>query len=156
MDHERVMKMCADKAQRTMRAGIGGPFGAAVVKDGEIISIGSNMVLAQHDPTAHAEVTAIRMACLKLKTHDLSGCELYATGSPCPMCLSAAIWSNIKKVYVSGLPQDADAIGFKDRFMYNFIEAGCNDESVLEIEELDRSTALELYEEYKDIRGQLY
>lgn len=156
MDHERIMKMCADKAQRTMRAGIGGPFGAAVVKDGKIISIGSNMVLAQHDPTAHAEITAIRMACCKLKTHDLSGCELYATGSPCPMCLSAAIWSNIKKVYVSGLPQDADAIGFKDRFMYNFIEAGCNDESVLEIEELDQSIALNLYEEYKHIHGQLY
>lgn len=156
MDHERVMKMCADKARRTMRAGIGGPFGAAVVKDGKIISIGSNMVLAQHDPTAHAEITAIRMACYKLKTHDLSGCELYATGSPCPMCLSAAIWSNIKKVYVSGLPQDADAIGFKDRFMYNFIEAGCNDESVLEIEELDQSIALDLYEEYKHIHGQLY
>ena len=74
MDHGRVMKMCADKARRTMRAGIGGPFGASVVKDGKIISIGSNMVLAQHDPTAHAEITAIRMPCYKLKTHDLSGC----------------------------------------------------------------------------------
>lgn len=93
-----VMNMAINEARRTMNENKGGPFGAAITdKDGNIIAISSNLVLESHDPTAHAEIMAIREACKKLGTHDLSGYILYATGYPCPMCLSAIIWANIKR-----------------------------------------------------------
>ncbi len=148
MDHEHFMQLALDEARKTMKENIGGPFGAAVVKDGEVISISSNRVIADNDPTAHAEVTAIRKACEKLKTYDLSGCEIYATGYPCPMCLSAIIWANIKKVYVCGIPEDADRIGFRDDFIYGFIQDRMRDDNILEILEMDREPAQMLYEEY--------
>lgn len=88
----------AAEAIQTMTKKYGGPFGAAVVKNGKVIAICSNTVLKDHDPTAHAEVNAIRKACQILNTHDLTGCELYATGAPCPMCLSAIIWANSFKM----------------------------------------------------------
>ncbi len=156
INHDEVMRMAAAEAEKTMTAGIGGPFGAAIVKDGEIVSVASNTVLGDHDPTAHAEVNAIRKACRKMGTHDLSGCEIYATGSPCPMCMSSIIWANIKKVYISGLPEDADAIGFRDKFMYDFIEDGCQDENVVKLEKLDRETAQELYRKYQDNGSEIY
>ncbi len=156
INHEDIIKLASLEADKTMTAGIGGPFGACVVKDGEVISVASNTVLGDHDPTAHAEVNAIRKACKKMDTHDLSGCEIYATGSPCPMCMSAIIWANIKKVYISGLPEDADAIGFRDKFMYEFIEDGCRDEGVVKIEKLDRETAQKLYKKYHDNAREIY
>ena len=148
MDHEHFMQLALDEARKTMKENIGGPFGAAIVKDGEVIAISSNRVLADNDPTAHAEVTAIRKACEKLKTYDLSGCEIYATGYPCPMCLSAIIWANIKKVYVCGIPEDADRIGFRDDFIYDFIQDRMRNDEILEIIETDRKPAQMLYEEY--------
>ena len=110
------------RARNTLQKDYGGPFGACVVKDGKVISVGSNLVLKNNDPTAHAEIVAIRRACRKLKTYDLSGCELYATSYPCPMCLSAIIWANIKKVYYGTDLRDAEKIGFRDDFIYNFIK----------------------------------
>ena len=93
------MELAVERARQTMNSGVGGPFGAAIVdEEGNVIAINSNRVLADHDPTAHAEITAIREACKKLGTHDLSGCTMYATGYPCPMCLGAMIWANIKKL----------------------------------------------------------
>ena len=89
----------------------GGPFGACVVKDGEIIGKGSNHVIINNDPSAHAEVMAIRDACKNINSYDLSGCELYTSCYPCPMCLSLIIWSNIKKVYYGNTHEDADKIG---------------------------------------------
>ena len=156
LNHEDIMKLAAEEAEKTMMAGIGGPFGAVVVKNGEIIAVASNTVLGDHDPTAHAEVNAIRKACQKLGTHDLSGCEIYATGSPCPMCMSAIIWANIKKAYISGLPEDADAIGFRDKFMYDFIKDGCRDEKVVKCEKLKRETAQKLYQKYHDTASEIY
>ena len=95
-----MMKLGIEEARKTMNMNMGGPFGAVIVdKDDNVVAVASNTVLASHDPTAHAEVNAIRKAGEKLGTHDLSGCKLYATGYPCPMCLSAIIWSNIKTVY---------------------------------------------------------
>lgn len=95
---DNIMKFGIDEARKTMNENKGGPFGAVITdKDGNIISVTSNRVLELHDATAHAEVMAIRKAGEKLGTHDLSGCILYATGYPCPMCLSAIIWANIKK-----------------------------------------------------------
>ena len=156
MTPNEIMKLGIDRARRTMRAGIGGPFGAVVVKDGEVLSVASNTVLRDNDPTCHAEMNAIREACKVLGTYDLSGCEMYATGAPCPMCQSAIIWANIKKVYVSGHVEDAEEIGFRDDFIYRFIEGGCKDESVLEIKELDREPAKKLYAEYKETNKEMY
>ncbi len=156
LNHEDIMKLGAVEAEKTMAAGIGGPFGAVVVKNGEVISVASNTVLGDHDPTAHAEVNAIRKACKRLGTHDLSGCEIYATGSPCPMCMSAIIWANIKRIYISGLPEDADAIGFRDKFMYDFIEDGCRNETVVKCEKLSRATAQKLYKKYHDTANEIY
>lgn len=156
MTNDEIMKLGIDEADRTMRENKGGPFGAVVVKDGEVIAVSSNHVLANNDPTAHAEIMAIRKACEKLGTYDLTGCELYATGYPCPMCLGAIIWANIKKIYVSGMPRDCEKIGFRDQFMYRFIQNCCTNKKVLEIEPLDREPANMLYAEYAKMNKVIY
>lgn len=100
----------------------GGPFGAVIVKDGEIIATGTNHVTRQNDPTAHAEVLAIREAAKKLETFDLSGCAIYSSCEPCPMCLGAIYWAHIDAIYYGNTKQDAKQIGFDDSFIYNEIE----------------------------------
>ena len=145
-----IMKLAIDRARETMNLNYGGPFGAALIdKDGNVVAVSSNSVLKDNDPTAHAEVNAIREACKKLNTYDLSECILYATGYPCPMCLSAIIWANIKKVYYGCRPEDAEKIGFRDDFIYRFINNGCKDKEVLEILELDHDKCVELFDEYE-------
>lgn len=156
---EQYMQLGIDKARFTMSRDIGGPFGAVIVKDGSVVTVASNRVLATNDPTAHAEITAIREACQILGTYDLSGCELYATGFPCPMCMSAIIWANIKKVYVAGLPVDAEKIGFRDDAIYSFIagvDDGYTDTEVMEIVNLDREPAQMLYAEYAERQKAIY
>ncbi|MFH1879810.1 MAG: nucleoside deaminase, partial [Bacillota bacterium] len=133
--------------------GKGGPCGAAVVKNSEILSMASNEVLVSNDPTAHAEIVAIRRACQKLHTYDLSGCTLYSTGEPCPMCLSAIVWANIKKVYYACPASDAAKIGFRDSMIYSHIRG---EEQVLEIEKLDCEAASLLYEEYQTMGSVIY
>ena len=100
----------------------GGPFGAVIVKDGEIVASGANGVTLKNDPTAHAEVTAIRNACKKLQTFDLSGCEIYSSCEPCPMCLSAIYWAHIDKLYYGNTKEDAKGIGFDDSFIYDELD----------------------------------
>jgi guanine deaminase len=149
------MKLAIDEARKTMNENKGGPFGAAIIdKQGNIISIASNLVLESHDPTAHAEIVAIRNASKKLKTHDLSECILYTTGYPCPMCLSAIIWANIKEVYYGTDLKDAKNIGFRDDFIYNYIK-GKNNE-ILNIHQLGRENAIKLFEEYKEKNKTIY
>ena len=116
------MKEAIEEARKTMNLNYGGPFGAMITKDNKIIAIASNTVLKDNDPTAHAEINAIRKAGEVLNTHDLSGCILYATGYPCPMCLSAIIWSNIKEVYYGTNLKEAADIGFRDEFIYDDIK----------------------------------
>lgn len=156
MNNLEIMRLGIEEARKTMKQDIGGPFGAVVVKNGEVVAVSSNHVLANNDPTAHAEVMAIRKACEKLGTHDLSGCEIYATGYPCPMCLSAIIWANIKKAYVCGMPEDAEKIGFRDDYIYRFIQDKMRDEDVLSIEELGSEPARELYDEYASLNKVIY
>ena len=130
----------------------GGPFAAIVVKDGKIVATGANRVTANNDPTAHAEVTAIRNACKTIGTHDLSGCELYTSCYPCPMCLSAIIWANIKTVYYGNTKEDAADIGFRDDFIYDFLDKiskNKEDNKILDLNQLDRDKALEVFERYK-------
>lgn len=150
------MGLAVEQARKTMSQNIGGPFGAAIVKDGEIIAVNSNRVLADHDPTAHAEITAIREACKKLGTHDLSGCVMYATGYPCPMCLGAIVWANIKTCYYGCTPEDAADIGFRDDFIYDFIKGDCKDVNVLEFAEVQRKQCLELFKEYHEKEKEMY
>ena len=152
-----AMMMAIERACETMNKNFGGPFGAAIVDaNGEIVVVSSNSVLRDNDPTAHAEVNAIREACKKLGTYDLSGYVLYATGHPCPMCMSAIIWANIKKVYFGCTPEDAEKIGFRDDFIYRFINDGCTDKGVMEIIPHEREACLELFKEYSEKEKTIY
>ena len=135
---------------------VGGPFGAVVYKDGEIVGKGVNRVIGNNDPTAHAEMEAIRNACKNLKTYDLSGCEIYATGFPCPMCMSAIIWANIKKVYYSCDYKDAEKLGFRDSHIYNFLINGQKDRKIVELEQISKENIVKLYEKYSNIEKEIY
>lgn len=145
------MKMAKDMAEvnKEMQFKEGGPFGAVIVKDGKLIAGGKNNVLVNKDPTAHAEISAIRNACLILKTHDLSGCELYTSCFPCPMCLSAIVWANIKKVYYGNTKEDAAEIGFRDNMIYELLE-NLKDSKVLDLEPLDREETITTFEDFKN------
>lgn len=152
----KFMNVALEEAREGISKGHGGPFGAVIVKDGEIIARGHNHVVANNDPTCHGEIDAIRKACAALNTFDLTGCELYTTGYPCPMCLSAIIWANIKKVYFSCNPKDAEDIGFRDDFIYKFIEDKCADVNTLDLEECAREDGLKLFEEYSSIQDKTH
>lgn len=120
MNKEYMMK--AIELSKNSVANGGGPFGAVIVKDGNIVAEGSNCVTLNNDPTAHAEVTTIRKACTALNTFDLSGCEIYTSCEPCPMCLSAIYWARIERIYYGCDKVDAKDIGFDDSFIYEQIE----------------------------------
>lgn len=118
---KQFMRKAIDISIRMMRRGCGGPFGAVIVRKGKIVGKGWNQVTSTNDPTAHAEVAAIRDACQHLKTFQLDDCELYTSCEPCPMCLSAMYWARLKKVYFANTRKDAAAIEFDDDFIYREI-----------------------------------
>ena len=120
MTHEELMRKAIELSEENVSNG-GGPFGAVIARNGEIIATGVNRVTSEHDPTAHAEVSAIRAACKKLGTFDLSGCDIYTSCEPCPMCLAAIYWSHIDKMYYGSNKADAKRIGFDDSFIYDEI-----------------------------------
>ncbi|MDZ7827379.1 MAG: nucleoside deaminase [Gammaproteobacteria bacterium] len=105
-----------------MESGSGGPFGAVIVRDGRILGEGGNRVLGDHDPTAHAEVVAIRDACARLQVHHLQGCVLYASCEPCPMCLASAYWAHVDAIYHANTREDAATAGFDDAFLYEELD----------------------------------
>ena len=144
------MKVAKELSEDNLKTNAGGPFGACVVKDGKIIGKGSNHVLKNNDPTAHAEIMAIRDACRNINSYDLSECELYTSCYPCPMCLSAIIWSNIKKVYYGNTAKDAAEIGFRDEHIYEFIRNSEKDSKVLDLECLDREETIRAFNEFKN------
>ena len=121
MTKEELMRKAIELSIESVRNG-GGPFGAIIARKGEIIAEGSNGVTIYNDPTAHAEVTAIRKACEKLGTFDLTGCEIYTSCEPCPMCLGAIYWAHLDKIYYANDRKDAADIGFDDDFIYQEIE----------------------------------
>lgn len=139
------MKEALQEAYTGIEQGHGGPFGSVVVKDGKIVGRGHNCVLYKKDPTCHGEIEAIRDACRNLDTFDLSGCELYTTAEPCPMCLGAILWSNIRSVYYGCNRTDTDAIGFRDDVFYEFINGNTG---LLEIKEIQRDKCLKLFKTY--------
>jgi guanine deaminase len=116
------MRKATNEAYKGMRAKDGGPFGAVIVKKGKIIATAHNMVLKTKDPTAHAEITAIRKATKKLKRFDLSDCEIYSSCEPCPMCLAAIEWARMKKLYYGCTREDANSAGFSDRDLYEEVK----------------------------------
>lgn len=116
-NNEKYMQMAIDLAVENVKNG-GGPFGAVIVKDGKVLATGVNWVTTNNDPTAHAEVTAIRNACSKLSTFDLEGSTIYSSCEPCPMCLGAIYWAHISHLYCGGTKDDAEAINFGDAFIY--------------------------------------
>ena len=154
----KFMKIAKENAHKGCTCGEGGPFGAVIVdSNGNIIANGNNKVLINNDPTAHAEVVAIRNACQKLNTYDLSNYILYTSCEPCPMCLSAIIWANIKKCYYGNDRKDAAWIGFRDDAIYNFIEGGLKDKSVLDLQQHDRDMTIEAFKDFKaDTESTIY
>lgn len=141
------MKIAKECAENGSSNGEGGPFGAVITdKEGNIVAKGNNMVLQNNDPTAHAEVTVIREACKKLGTYDLSGYVLYTSCEPCPMCLSAIIWANIKEVYYACTREDAGRIGFRDDAIYEYLEGKNRD--LLSLKQIDREYCIELFKNY--------
>ena len=118
---EEFMKRAVSLALESVKNG-GGPFGAVIVKDGRVVAEGANRVTLNNDPTAHAEVCAIRNACMNLNTFQLDGCEIYSSCEPCPMCLGAIYWAHIDKLYYGCNQKDAAAVGFSDEFIYKEIE----------------------------------
>ncbi len=117
MTKQELMQCAIDLAVENVRNG-GGPFGAVIARGGEIVAEGVNRVTSQHDPTAHAEVQAIRKACSELNTFDLTGLDIYASCEPCPMCLGAIYWAHLDHLYFAGTKDDAARIGFDDAFIY--------------------------------------
>jgi guanine deaminase len=119
--HQKFMRIAIKLADQNVKKAIGGPFGAVIVKNGKIIAKSGNKVTLKNDPTAHAEVSAIRIACRKLETFDLQGCVIYTSCEPCPMCLSAIYWAHLDEVYYANTKEDAADIGFDDQFIYKEI-----------------------------------
>ena len=142
------MKEALNEAYQGIEDGHGGPFGAGIVKDGEIVGRGHNSVLKNQDPTCHGEGMAIHDACKRLKTFNLKGCDIYTTGYPCPMCMGAILWANIDRIYFGCNVTDTEIIGFRDKKFYEDQRKGLAEKTV----EIDREECLKLYEDYLKIK----
>ena len=142
----KYMKIAIEEAKTGIYEGHGGPFGCVIVKDDEVVGLGHNEVIKRNDPTCHGEMMAIRSACARLGTFDLSGCELYTTAQPCPMCAGAVMWANIKKVYYGCSVSDTESIGFRDKIFF--------DDPKDNAEQIDHIECLELFNEYSNIEDE--
>jgi guanine deaminase len=151
MEENVFISMAIELAAQNVLDG-GGPFGALIVRDGQIIAEGVNRVTETNDPTAHAEVLAIRKACEKLKTFDLSGCEIYSSCEPCPMCFSAIYWSHISKVYYAASHHDAEDAGFADALIYREVQMKPVERSIpfIKIEHPQRIAPFEIWIKKED------
>jgi len=152
MDHLSYLKMAVDEAFSGMRAGEGGPFGAVVTLDGKVIGRGHNTVLACNDPTAHAEVNAIRDACRQLESPHLSGAVIYSNFEPCPMCLAAIYWADIRMLYYANDRSDAGLMGFMDEHLYQELTLPA-DGRELQSTRIAVPEMLELMDEWKGLEG---
>lgn len=150
----KYMKMAIAEAREGIHKGHGGPFGSVIVKDGKVIARGHNHVLANHDPTCHGEIDAIRQAGELLGTYDLTGCEIYTTGEPCHMCLCACMWANIDKIYYGCTIADNGRIGMRDDKFDGIF--GGRDKLQDYLIEMDRDACLELFDEYLSIEHKIY
>src|SRR5690554_3520399 len=145
---KEFIKRAIELSEKGMDNNAGGPFGAVVVKDGEIIAEGYNKVTSNNDPTAHAEVVAIREACAKLNSFQLEGCAIYTSCEPCPMCLGAIYWARPKAVYYACTKEDAAEIGFDDQFIYEEIDIGIANRSI-KFFNINREEGREVFAQWK-------
>ena len=145
-DDIRFMNMAAELAEKNIEEG-GGPFGAVIVRNGEVVATGVNHVTANNDPTAHAEVSAIRNACSKEQTFNLSGCVIYTSCEPCPMCLSALYWAGVSRIYYGNTQDDADAINFSDRFIYQELDKP-KSERMIPCIKMDSSRTIKAFQQW--------
>jgi len=146
-NHKHFIDIAFEEAFASVRSNAGGPFGAVIVRDGKIIGRGSNRVTSLNDPTAHAEILAIRDACSALSTFDLSGSTLYSTCEPCPMCFSAIVWANINRVYFVSTRHDAASIGFRDNHIYEELNRPMKERKI-PFNQLSDPKAAELFAEW--------
>ena len=153
MTHHELMQRAIELSVRNVQQG-GGPFGAVIARHGEVLAEGVNRVTANHDPTAHAEVQAIREAARRLGTFDLTGCELYTTGEPCHMCLCACMWANISKIYYGCTIADNEIIGFRDNKFDQIF--GGRDKLGDYMTEIDREACLRLFQDYSKMDATKY
>jgi len=151
---KQLMEMVIQLAREKMLAGEGGPFGAAIVRDGEVVAKGWNRVASTNDPTAHAEIVAIRRSCSHLQTFDLSDCVLYCSCEPCPMCMAAIYWSGIKRVIYGASRHDAEAIGFRDNFIYRELELP-NKERSIGMKQMLRRESLSSFEAWSAMEDKI-
>ena len=142
--HEEFMKMAIALSVENVTENVGGPFGAVIVKDGKFVAGSANKVTSTNDPTAHAEVSSIRLACTELNTFDLSGCIIYTSCEPCPMCLGAIYWAKIDTIYYANTKTDAENIGFSDKFIYEELEKPMEKRS-LPVVQMMRDEALQAF-----------
>lgn len=138
------MRMAIALSKQNVTDGQGGPFGAVIVKDGEVVAASANKVVPSNDPTAHAEISTIRLACQALNTYNLQGCVIYTSCEPCPMCLGAIYWAHLDKIYYANTKADAAGINFDDQFIYEEIERPMP-ERKLPTEQLLRDEAMEAF-----------
>ena len=141
------MQIAIEAAKEGMATNMGGPFGAVIVRDGEVIAVAHNEVLGTNDPTAHAEVVAIRKATAKLGRFDISDCEIYSTCEPCPMCLSAIHWAGIRKLYFGADRHDSTVGGFDEKIIYQLMD-GTADSPLLHPEIVDKQACADLFKEW--------
>lgn len=147
--NEQFLRRAIEISREKMNEGAGGPFGAVIVKDNKIIAEGWNMVTSSNDPTAHGEIVAIRDACKALNTFSLTGCELYTSAEPCPMCISAIYWARIRTVYYGNRVEDAASIGFDDKFIYEELSLPI-ESRYLKMEQHLHNEAYKVFEEWKN------
>ena len=148
LEDQKFMQMAIELSIENIDSG-GGPFGAIIVRNGELIAKGANRVVPNNDPTAHAEVVAIHNACQKLQTFDLRGCTVYASCEPCPMCLSALYWAGIERICYANTKRDAAAIEFDDSFIYDQLRLDYDRRSI-HCEHFMRSEALEAFVKWQN------
>ena len=153
-DPVSFMSRAIELARQGMLAGAGGPFGAVVVRDGEILGEGFNRVVATHDPTAHGEITAIRAACARLGHFSLAGCEIYTTGEPCPMCFGAIQWARIERIYFGFTVADAATVGFDD-LVFRGEQEAATDQRMIPSTAVGVKEALALLAEYRALPGKV-
>lgn len=147
--HETFMRMAIKLSTQNVLQSLGGPFGAVIVKDGKVIAKSANKVISSNDPTAHAEIAAIRLACKKLKTFDLSDCIVYTSCEPCPMCLGALYWAKVDTIYYGNTKADAASINFDDQFIYEELKKTL-DQRKLPIKQLLREEAQQAFKLWEE------
>ena len=147
MNNEQLMQEAINLAQKGLENNNGGPFGAIIVKNGIIVGRGNNKVTSTNDPTAHAEIVAIRDACQNLKTFNLSDCDIYTSCEPCPMCLGAIYWARIRTIYYGATRYDAQKIGFDDDFIYQELNKSLDKRKII-MKQINQEGAKEIFQQW--------